>query len=126
MCPLPGASSPEPSQLKGPGNSLSYPIAEHPLESVCIDVFSMPALTVKDLGTKGSTPTPFDAILMCVDRHSGYIVGGLTTKEGLTGQRAAKLLYCNWFTVLTPPGEVIFEKRQCLCDLLVHKAESLD
>ena len=37
---------------KAPGNSQVYPIAEHPVESVCIDVFSMLALTVKELGTR--------------------------------------------------------------------------
>ena len=52
-------------------------------------MFSMPALTVKEFGAKGSTVTPLDAILMCADRHSGYIVAALTTKEGVTGQQAA-------------------------------------
>ena len=56
-----------------------------PFESVCTNVLSMPALTVKKLGTTGSTSTPFDGVLMCVDRHSGYIVAAPTTKEGLTG-----------------------------------------
>ena len=56
-------------------------------------MFSMPALIVKELGSTGSTCTPLDAVLMCVDRHAGYIVAAPTTKEGLTGQRAAQLLY---------------------------------
>ena len=49
-------------------------------------MFCMPALTVKGLGTKASTSTSFDAVLMCVDRHSGYIMAAPTTNEGLTGQ----------------------------------------
>ena len=66
-------------------------------------MFSMPAPTMKELGTKGSTSTPLDAVLMCVDRHSGYIVAASTTKEGLSHQRAAELLYRNRFTVFGPP-----------------------
>ena len=65
-------------------------------------MFSMPALTVKEVGNKGSTSTPFDAVLMCVDQHSGYIVAAPATKEWWTGQQAAELLYCNWFTVFGP------------------------
>ena len=70
---------------KAPGDSQLYPIPEHPLKSVGIDVFSMPALTVKQLGTKGSTLTLCDAVLMCANGHLGYIVAAPTTK-GLTGQ----------------------------------------
>ena len=107
-CPVCQANNP--ANYKAPGDSQFYPNPEHPSESVCIDVFSMPALTVKELGAKGSTSTPFDAILMCVDRHSGDIVAAPTTKEGLTAQRAAELLYRNWFTVFGPPGELISDK----------------
>ena len=62
-------------------------------------MFSLPALTVKELGPKGCISALLDAVLMCVDRHSGYSVAGPTNKEELTGQRATELLYCNWFTV---------------------------
>ena len=91
-------------------------------------------LTVKELSTKGSTSTPFDAILMCVDRHSGYIVAAPITKEGLTSQRAAKLLYRNWFTVFGPQRGLISDKGSAfvsswfktLCHLQgVHNAESM-
>ena len=58
------------------------------MESVSIDVFSIPApaLTVKELSTKGSTSTPLDAVLMYMDQHLGYIVAVPTSKEGVTGQ----------------------------------------
>ena len=62
-------------------------------------MLSKPALTVKVRRTKGSTSTPLDAFLMCVDRHSGYLVAAATTEEGLIGQRAAQVLYCNQFKV---------------------------
>ena len=56
-----------PANYKSPRDSQFYPIPEHPFELVCINVFSMPPLTMKELGTKESTSTPLDAILMCVD-----------------------------------------------------------
>ena len=83
-CPVSQAQNP--AIYRAPGDRQFYPIPEHPIESVCIDVFSVPAQTVKDLGTKGSTSTPLDAVLMCVDQHSGNIVAATTTREGLTGQ----------------------------------------
>ena len=99
-----------PANYKAPGNSQFYRIPGHSFESVCIDIIFMPALTVEELGTKGSTSTPFDTILLFVDRHSGYIVAAATTKEELTGQRAARLNYHNWFTVLGPPHELMSNK----------------
>ena len=71
----------------------------------------MPETTVKEPGPKG-TPiaVKYDAVLLCVDRHSGYILAAPTTKEGLTGQKAAELLYRNWFTVFGPPRELISDK----------------
>ena len=56
-----------------------------------MDVFSITDLIVKEHSTGGSTSTPFDAAATCVEQHSGYIVDAPTTKEGLTGQGAAKL-----------------------------------
>ena len=94
----------------------------------------MPALTVKDLGTKGPTSTPFDAVLLCLDRHLGYIVAHPTTKEGLTGQEAAELLCRNWFTVFGLMRELLSDKGsafvscwfKAFCHLQgVHKAESV-
>ena len=99
-----------------------------------MDVLSMPALTMKELGTKRSTSTPFDAVLMCVDRHWGYTSAAPTTNEGLTGQRAADLLYHNWFTVFGPPRELITDNSCAFVSFCfktfchfegVHKAESV-
>ena len=70
-----------PANYKAPGDSQFYPYPENPFRSVYINVFSMPALKVKELCTRGSTFTPFDAVRMCVDRHSGYIMAVPTTGE---------------------------------------------
>ena len=113
------------ASYKAPGNSEFYPICEHPLESVSIDVPSMQALKVNQLSTKGPTSTPFDT--------SGYIVAAPTTKEELAGQRAAELLYHNWFTVCGHLRELMSDKGSAfvsswfktLCHLQgVHKAQS--
>ena len=131
-CPVCQARNP--AKYKSPGNSQFYPFPSHPFESVCIHVFSMPGLTVRELGTIGSTSTPCNAVLMCVDRHSGYIVAAPTTKEGFTGQRAGKLLYRNWFTVFEPPHDLVSDKGRALVSSWfksfchpqgVHKAESV-
>ena len=60
------------------------PIPPRVMMAVGIDVFSMPETT-----WQGET---YDAILLCVDRHSGWMIARPTTKSGLTGERAAHLL----------------------------------
>jgi hypothetical protein len=55
------------------------------MSSVSLDVFSMPAVT-----WEGSS---FNGYLMCVDRHSGWMVAKPVNKtEGFTGRMAATLL----------------------------------
>jgi hypothetical protein len=71
------------------------PIPDRFFSSVCLDVFSMP--TVEWQGQK------FDAFLMCVDRHSGWMVARPTLHLGLTGEKAAHLLLDNaWGEVGIP------------------------
>ena len=99
-----------PANYNAPGSSQFYIIPEQAFRSVCIGVCSMPALTVKEFGAKGSTSTHIDAVLMCVDRLSGYIVAAFTTKEGSIGLRAAEWLHRNWFSVFGPPRKFISDK----------------
>ena len=54
------------------------------MQSVCLDIFTMPVTQ-----WKGET---FDAVLLCVDRHSGWITAKPVTKDGLTGEAAAHIL----------------------------------
>ena len=60
------------------------PIPERFMASVCLDVFSMPQAKWDD--------QIYDAYILCVDRHSGWILAKPTTKSGLTGEKAAHLL----------------------------------
>ena len=60
------------------------PIPDRVMVSVCLDVFTMPISEWQ--GQK------YDAYLLCVDRHSGWMVARPTQKQGLTGEKAAHLM----------------------------------
>ena len=55
-----------------------------PMISVCLDLFSMPTTKLDD--------KIFDTIVLCVDRHSGWVVGVPMLNKGLTGSKAAKAM----------------------------------
>ena len=72
-----------------PNWSMKRPIAMTPIPdrfmaSVCLDVFHMPR--VDWLGQS------YDAFLLCVDRHSGWMLARPTMDCGLTGEKAAHLM----------------------------------
>ena len=52
--------------------------------SVSMDVFHLPEVTWQN--------QQYDAFLLCVDRHSGWMIAKPTREEGLTGEKAAHLL----------------------------------
>ena len=60
------------------------PLPDRFMASVCLDIFSMPPTDW--LGQH------FDCYLLCVDRLTGWMVARPTTKQGLSGERAAHLL----------------------------------
>ena len=60
------------------------PIPPHIMSSVAIDIFSLPSVE-----WRGNN---FDSLLVCVDRHSGWIIARPCTKVGLTAERAAHLM----------------------------------
>jgi hypothetical protein len=60
------------------------PVPDRFMASVCLDIFSMPPATW--LGES------FDCYLLCVDRLTGWMIARPTTKQGLTGEKAAHLL----------------------------------
>jgi hypothetical protein len=66
------------------GRCESFPVPERLMHSVCLDIFSMP--TTQWLGSD------YDAILLCVDRLSGWITACPTLKLGLTAENAAHLI----------------------------------
>ena len=72
-----------PTNLKD-GQREPFPIPERLMHSVSLDIFKMPETqwAGKD----------FDAILLCVDRLSGWLIACPTRSRGLTAEQAAHLL----------------------------------
>jgi hypothetical protein len=71
------------------------PVVEGFWASVCVDIFSMPPVE-----WRGES---FDAMLVCVDRATNWILAKPTLQEGLTGEKAANLLLDGgWGEVAVP------------------------
>ena len=60
------------------------PVPDRFMTSVCLDVFAMPPESWQ--GQK------FDAFLLCVDRHSGWMIARPVQNAGLTGEKACHLM----------------------------------
>ena len=71
-----------PTNLKGWMDST--PIPPMVMQSVALDLFSMPPVE-----WEGST---YDTMVVCVDRHSGWVVAIPCLGKGLTGSKVAKLM----------------------------------
>ena len=74
----------DPPQHPKLGIQQHFPVPERCMHSVCLDIFSMPHTIWES--------QPFDCILLCVDRLSGWIVAAPTLKDGLTAEKAAHLI----------------------------------
>ena len=81
-CEICQATEPPNWQVKGSVEIV--PIPDRIFDSVCLDIFSMPPTIWEG--------QEFDCMLVCVDRHSGWIMACPTTKLGLTAEKAAHLL----------------------------------
>ena len=83
-----------------PNTPLARPLKMNPViegfwSSMCLDVFSMPP--VEWGGAQ------FDAILLCVDRATSWIIAKPVLGEGFTGEKAANLLMdSGWGEVAIP------------------------
>ena len=71
------------------------PIPYQPVESMAIDVFSMPEVHI---GKK-----VFDCVVLCVDRHRGYIVAVPARKKVLLAKEMAVMMIRPWLTVFGDP-----------------------
>lgn len=69
-----------PLNLKRP--LVHTPIPPKIMSSVAMDIFFMPLTTLRK--------KKYDALVVCVDRHSGWIVAVRCERKGLTGARVAK------------------------------------
>ena len=72
------------------------PIPPRVMRSVCLDVFAMPEATWE--------AKSYNGYLMCVDRHSGWMVAKPIDKlDGFTGRKAAMLLLeSSWGEIAIP------------------------
>ena len=81
-CNVCQACEPPTWQAKGPIDMTA--LIPTPMASVCLDVFSPPATEWQ--GQR------YDALLLCVDRLTGWIIALPTQKEGLTAEKAAHMM----------------------------------
>ena len=73
------------------GDQQWTPIPVRPMESVSMDVFSMPEVKVgKDT---------CDCVVIVVDRHLGYLVAIPAKKKGLTANEVAEKMIKHWLTI---------------------------
>ena len=91
------------------GNRVYTAIPEAPMQSVAMDVFAMPEVTVE-----GET---YDCVILAVDRHSGYIVAipGKKSKKkykkdkhgvGLQATTVANAMIRHWLTIFDVPAVI--------------------
>ena len=95
-CPHCQAS--EPPNWAVRGQYEATPIPEHPFVSVCVDIFSMPEVV-----WKGAS---YDQMVLCVDRHSGWMIARPTEKLGLTAEKCAHLLIEGGMGILGVPSVI--------------------
>jgi hypothetical protein len=58
------------------------------MTNLAIDLFKMPRLSKDKI--------PYDTLILCVDRNSGWITAVPTLEKGLTGEKVAKLMLHQW------------------------------
>ena len=90
-----------------------------------MDVFSMPKVHI---GKK-----TFDCVVLCVDRHSGYVVAVRARKKGLLAKKVAVMMIRHWLTVFGIPRTICSDRGpqftggwfKAMCSLVgIHHAKS--
>ena len=80
------------------GTLESTPIPPKIMQSVALDLFHMPAVLWE--GQK------YDTMVVCVDRHSGWMVAVPCLNQGLTGAKVAKLMIQNQWRPFGVPSVI--------------------
>ena len=88
-CSVCQACNPDNPNVKG--ESHWTPVPDQPMESVAMNVFSMPEVHIGK--------ETFDCVVLCVDRHSGYVVAVPARKKGLLAKELAGMMIRHWLTV---------------------------
>ena len=96
------------------------------MESVAIDVFSMPEVHIGK--------ETFNCVVLCLDRHSGYVVAVPARKRGLLAREVAVMMIRHWLTVFGPPRTICSDRGpqftggwfKAMCSLMgIRHAKSL-
>ena len=74
------------------------PIFDQPMDSVAMDFYSMPEVHIgKEV---------FDCVVLCADRHSGYVVAVKALKKGWLAKEVAVMMIRHWLTVFGVPRTI--------------------
>ena len=92
-CSVCQACNPDNRNVKG--EAQWTPVPDQPMESVAMDVFSMPEVHIGK--------ETFDCVVLCVDRHSGYVVAVPARTKGLLAKEVAVMMIRHWLTVFDIP-----------------------
>ena len=84
------------------GEAQWTPVPDRPMESVAMNVFSMPEVHIGK--------ETFDCVVLCVDRHSGYGVAVQARKGGLLAKEVAVMMICHWLTVFGIPRTICTDR----------------
>ena len=95
-CSVSQACNPDNRNVRGEAQWTLVP--DQPMESVAMDVFSMPEVHIgKDV---------FDCVVLCVDRHSSYVVAIEARQRGLLDKEPAVTEIPPWLTVFGVPRTI--------------------
>ena len=86
----------EPPNWKVAGKIDMTPIPPKVMTSVSMDLFSPPLTTWQGI--------QYDALVICVDRHSGWIIAIPTQKHGLTAEKLGHLAFENGWNIFGVPS----------------------
>ena len=99
-CSVCQACNPDNRNVKG--EAQWTPVPDQPMESVAMDVFSMPEVHIGK--------ETFDCVVLCVDRHSGYVVAVPARKKGLLAKEVAVMMIHHWLTVFDIPSTICSDR----------------
>ena len=99
-CSVCQACNPDNRNVKGEPQWTLVP--DQPMESVAMDVFSMPEVHIGK--------ETFDCVVLCVDRHSGYVVAVPARKKGLLAKEVAVMMIRHWLTVFDIPRTICSDR----------------
>ena len=77
-------------------------IPDQPMESLAMDVFSVPEVHIGK--------ETFDCVVLCVDRHSGYVVAVPARKRRLLAKEVAVMMIRHWLTVFGIPRTICSDR----------------